>query len=351
MKKQKKIYKILLIVLVVGLMTGCETIENLDFNQECLRCGDDVFFPMYLVKLIANLVQFVQLMVPVIIIITGMIELLKAVIASDEKKMAESKGTLIKKFIVGIMIFLVIAVIRFIFSAIPDFTDGDVDVMECMSSFFNGPELITGCPTRIDGKQVSVDDDEEAANVNFDDDDDDPKKEDEEEEEEEKKPGTHATCDAIGSNRKECTDAGCDFDPHANECTAKGRKAPYKCYKCERGDEYRWSYGNPSPNYCTFLSDVKYKSECNSSEKKKEQRCWKCDKAGYTYYDWKAIKPNQDCVAISAASSAECQSGSAGKSACYKCGDKFEWHKESPGGKCKKTNLSKAKCSSMNKKK
>lgn len=348
MKKHKKIYKILLIVLVVGLMTGCETIENIDFNQSCLRCGDDVYFPAYLVKLIANLVQFVQLMVPVIIIITGMIELLKAVIASDEKKMAESKGTLIKKFIVGIMIFLVIAVVRFIFSAIPDFTDGDVDVMECMSNFFNGVGISDGCPTRIDGKRVSVDDEEEAADVDFDDDDDKP----EDEEEEEKKPGTHATCDAIGGDKEECYAAGCSFDEDANECTAKGRKAPYKCYKCSgTSTEYRWNYGNPNTGSCELLSDVKYKSECNSSEKKKEQRCWKCDKPGYTYYDWTAKKPNQDCVAISAASSAECQSGSAGKSACYKCGDKFEWHKESPGGNCKKTNLSKAKCSSMNKKK
>ena len=81
MKKHKRIFKILFIFLFIFMMTGCQSIDNLDFNQECLRCGDDVFFPMYLVKLIANLVQFVQLMVPVIIIITGMIELLKAVIA------------------------------------------------------------------------------------------------------------------------------------------------------------------------------------------------------------------------------------------------------------------------------
>ena len=73
MKKHNKIFKILVMVMVIVLMTGCETIENVDFNERCVMCGDETFFPAYLVKLIANIIEFVKVMVPVIIIIMGMI--------------------------------------------------------------------------------------------------------------------------------------------------------------------------------------------------------------------------------------------------------------------------------------
>lgn len=160
MKKNKKIFKLLLIVLVIFLVTGCETIDDLDFGKNCLRCEGDVFFPSYLVKFCANLYQFIQLMTPVILIIMGMVDLLKAVIASEEKQMITAKSALIKKFVAGIMIYLIFAIVSFAFKAVPDLLGSKGDVGKCISHFINGDFADVYCPERINGNGVSVADNE-----------------------------------------------------------------------------------------------------------------------------------------------------------------------------------------------
>lgn len=313
MKKHNKVFKILFMVMVVALMTGCETIDNLDFGEMCVKCGDDVEFPAYLVKLCANIIGFIQVIVPVIIILVGMIELFKAVIASDEKKMSESKDSLIRKIIAGVMIYLVIAIIQFAFTAIPNFTDGDVDVMECVSYFITGPEIGDFCKERVTGNGVDLKDKDESASVNI----IDPI-------EKEEKSGTHATCDSIGNNRTECKANGCSWDYTINECSANGSKAVKHCYDCTTGTRFRWSYGNPNEKQCSLLGDVKYESECKETKAySDERRCYQCDNAGYYYYTYQIGNPDsKKCVEITASSSSECQSGSAGRVGtkhCYKC--------------------------------
>ena len=311
MKKHKKIYKLLLMVLVIVLVTGCEKIDNVDFNSMCLKCGEDVFFPAYLVKLCANIIQFIQLIVPVIIIVVGMIDLFRAVIASDEKKMAEAKDSVIRKVIAGVMIFLIVAVVRFAFTAIPDFNDGDIDAMECMANFINGVELGEACPKRIDGNPKSVRDNESGANMSAGEDD-----------EEEK--GTRATCHDI-TDKTECLNKGCSYDTNAEECSPYGEKAEKKCYKCEKGSNtsYRWSYGNPDKKNCALVSGVSVEEDCKEHVAEGKKTCWKCESGSHTSYHWQVNKPSNNCAELPNIDSLkDCQEGkqkTAASKLCWDC--------------------------------
>lgn len=284
MKKHKRIFKILFIFLFIFMMTGCQSIDNLDFNQYCLKCGEDIYFPVFLVKLVANLFQFVQIMVPVAIIIVGLIELFKAVIASDENKMTESKNALIRKIISGVLIFLIVAVVRFAFTVIPNFADGDVDAMECMANFINGVEYSDACPSRINGKPVGTKDDESGLKPG----DWTPVKKD----------GTIEDCH--GLNYDQCANNDyyyCKWDEKCNECTsiAGGHPCDEKCYECtlSNGLKTYKMYSNP-PTNCrlavTKNGNPMDRTNCNAAAKAAEEqqkrngKCYLCD-YGYKSYN------------------------------------------------------------------
>ncbi len=294
MKKHKKIFRILIVVMVVALMTGCDTIDKLDFNGACVKCGSDTYFPAYLVKLCANIIGFIQVMVPVIIIIVGMIDLFKAVIASDEKKMSESKDSLIRKTIAGIMIYLVIAIVEFAFTAIPDLTNSDIDVMECISYFLTGPDRDSHCPDRVTGNGIPIWDNDEGYTPSY------------SEGNESSKRNNYYTCNGLA--RQECNDAKCDWDNNLNKCVTEGQQSSKSCFICNPpGSQpyYRWEYSNPNTNYCSIIN-IGY-ADCNSKNAQKQQKCYKCRYFNsYFGCSWQVDDPSLnnssiDCSIVSSA--------------------------------------------------
>lgn len=153
MKKNKKKYTLLIVALLLLLVTGCDN-KSFDFSTVCIKCGD-ALIPLKLTELSRNIIGFVQVLVPVIIIVTGLIELVRAVIASEEKQMDEVKQKLIRKIIVGVMIFLVVAIVKFAFSLL-----GDSEVnnsLKCVSYFIStdsGYE-VAACGERSTGTKLN----------------------------------------------------------------------------------------------------------------------------------------------------------------------------------------------------
>lgn len=120
------------------------------FASECFVCGN-TYFPLGISTLVRNIFNLIKVLVPVIIIIMGMIDLLKAVIASDEKKMSEATPKLIRKLISGIMIFLILSIVQFVFKNVLNnnglFTDS---MMDCVNYFIAEEPDAIACPERED---------------------------------------------------------------------------------------------------------------------------------------------------------------------------------------------------------
>lgn len=76
-------------------------------------------------QLIGTIVWWIQIAIPVIIILLGTIDLGKAVISGDEKKVAEARGAFIKRLIYGVAVFFVIFIVQLVFGAVAQASDNN----------------------------------------------------------------------------------------------------------------------------------------------------------------------------------------------------------------------------------
>ena len=65
------------------------------------------------ITLLKNVVKLFQWGIPIVLILFGMLDLGKAVIAGKEDEMKKAQGTLIKRFIYAIAVFLLVTLVTF----------------------------------------------------------------------------------------------------------------------------------------------------------------------------------------------------------------------------------------------
>ena len=74
-------------------------------------------------SLIGVIVFWIQIAIPVIIILLGTIDLGKAVISGDDKKVKEAQKAFIMRLIYGVAVFFVVFIVQVIFSAVGEAQD------------------------------------------------------------------------------------------------------------------------------------------------------------------------------------------------------------------------------------
>lgn len=92
-------------------------INNINFLVD--YCSETVGIGK-IVKLAVNIVNLIKWGVPILLIIFGMLDLGKAVIAGKEDEMKKSQGALIKRFIYAVAVFLVITLVTFVMKLVGD---------------------------------------------------------------------------------------------------------------------------------------------------------------------------------------------------------------------------------------
>lgn len=73
-----------------------------------------------LIRLVKSLVGLIQFGVPILLIVFGMIDLGKAVMSSKEDEMKKAQGTLLKRFLYAIAVFLVVTLVMFVMNLVSD---------------------------------------------------------------------------------------------------------------------------------------------------------------------------------------------------------------------------------------
>ena len=87
------------------------------------------------INILKNVVKLIQFGVPIILIIYGMMDLGKAVMAGKEDEMKKAQSTLIKRVIYAVAVFLVVTIVMFVMNIVAEAnTGGDTDSWwECWS--------------------------------------------------------------------------------------------------------------------------------------------------------------------------------------------------------------------------
>lgn len=89
----------------------------------------------YLVSLVINILKFGVL---IVLVIVGMLDLFKAVMAQKEDEIKKAEQTFLKRLIAGILVFFVVAIVQFVFKVTTG-EDEDSGIWDCFNCFVNGP--------------------------------------------------------------------------------------------------------------------------------------------------------------------------------------------------------------------
>lgn len=104
------------------------------FVLDMVKCGGltmDITIPN-IVSLIVNLIK---IGVPILLIIFGMLDLGKAVMAQKEDEIKKSQQMFLKRLLSAGLVFFVVMIVQVVFNLV----GGDSDDWKCVNCFVNGP--------------------------------------------------------------------------------------------------------------------------------------------------------------------------------------------------------------------
>lgn len=158
----KKILLICFVLLFLGIdivkadpyseeCAQCSFLTSPEQVEECIRincrdstssntyskivCGDtDV--PYIAAQVTSTIITILKIATPVIIIIFGMIDLVKAVIAQKEDDISKGGKTFLKRTIIGVCVFLVFVFVQLIIGLVAP-QDDNVNMWNCVDCFVN----------------------------------------------------------------------------------------------------------------------------------------------------------------------------------------------------------------------
>lgn len=150
----KKIKYLIIPILIINLFFSFNYSvkaedTNAVYNTNTISCGSAQGIPEGIPTFSRNAINALKVLVPIILIVLGMIDMLRAVTSNDEKSMKEATNRLIKRVIAAVLIFFVIALVQFVIRTVAKSTEGtsgtnseDVenttnDITSCITCFIS----------------------------------------------------------------------------------------------------------------------------------------------------------------------------------------------------------------------
>ncbi len=139
MKKKNLIILLIMTILIINPVfadDSCVPKSVAECNASggiAVKCG----IPAGLADMIHDAYDLLKIFVPIVLIIMGMIDMLKAVISQKEDEIKKGWNTLIKRTIYGVSVFFVFFLVQLIVSLLPN-SSGKDDILKCTKTIFVG---------------------------------------------------------------------------------------------------------------------------------------------------------------------------------------------------------------------
>ena len=112
-----------------------QVLANIDTNLT-YTCGDiGMSFSGMLPYVVSMIVLIIKIVVPILLIIFGMLDLAKAVMAQKEDEIKKGQQTFIKRLIAAVIVFFVITIVQMVISFV---SNDDDSIGSCFKCFVNG---------------------------------------------------------------------------------------------------------------------------------------------------------------------------------------------------------------------
>ena len=130
----KKVFSYLFLLVLCSVLASPVYAANV---KGCTILGDNVQIDEKIAKTVHVIVLVIQIAVPVILVVIGMIDLTKAVLAQKEDEIKKAQMTFVKRLIAGALVFFVFVIVKMLISFV---ADDSKNIMNCVNCFINGPE-------------------------------------------------------------------------------------------------------------------------------------------------------------------------------------------------------------------
>ncbi len=122
-------------VFAVTTTKGCETI-----------LGANTILDPKIPNIVHTIILVIQIAVPILLVIFGMLDLFKGITAQKEDEIKKSQQLFIKRLISAAIIFFVIAVVKLLFGALTnDDQNQSSNMWSCVDCFLNGVDSNGNC--------------------------------------------------------------------------------------------------------------------------------------------------------------------------------------------------------------
>ena len=98
---------------------------NFNFPQGDIVCGN-IVVPGTIAQIITTIIFAIQVVVPILLIIFGMLDMGKAVVAKKEEDVKKYQSSFIKRLICAVILFLIIAIVQFVLGIVGAGTNSTV---------------------------------------------------------------------------------------------------------------------------------------------------------------------------------------------------------------------------------
>ena len=112
----------------------------MDYEYTC--GGTNLIFSGTFPYIVSTIVTVIKIAVPILLIIFGMLDLGKAVVAAKEDEIKKGQQTFIKRAIAAIIVFFVIQIVQIIVRFV---SGNDQNVAGCFNCFINGTSENGSC--------------------------------------------------------------------------------------------------------------------------------------------------------------------------------------------------------------
>ena len=138
MKKRNVFIILFLLFSFIGFQdvsaSGIDHVVLLDAGK--VACGDFQNIPKAIPQLTKLFFDLMKIAVPIVLVIKGIIDMLKAVSAQKEDEIKKGQQTFIKRLVAAALFFLVVLITQFTFSVVG--TDSEANtVASCINCFMN----------------------------------------------------------------------------------------------------------------------------------------------------------------------------------------------------------------------
>ena len=122
-----------------GKLSSTSSEEKHGLAYDKYSCGNGYIksIPKKIVSTSKILYTAIQILIPIALIIFGMLDLTKAVMAQKEDEIKKGQQTFIKRLVTAAIVFFVFAIVKLTIGVVADKTDGS-KIIDCVSCFLQG---------------------------------------------------------------------------------------------------------------------------------------------------------------------------------------------------------------------